>query len=110
METGCANFRQIRHYRRPSASGHSAAVLAVGRLSSGIAELKTQISPEEDPEAIETKYYRMPTAVADDLAKELPMLVSPDTWKSDAQPMASARFGNFGHGIKRWCGPAEPKK
>ena len=47
---------------------------------------KRRIAPEEDPEVVEIKYYRMPTAVADDLAEELPTLVAPLTWKSDAQP------------------------
>ena len=47
---------------------------------------KRRISPEEDPEVVEIKYYRMPTAVAEDLITELPTLVAPITWKSDAQP------------------------
>lgn len=50
---------------------------------------KRRISPEEDPEGVETKYYRIPTEVAVDLAKYLPLLISNTTWKSATTPDAT---------------------
>jgi len=47
---------------------------------------KRRISPDDDPEAIELKYYRMPTAVASDLEKILPELLAVGTWKSLEKP------------------------
>ena len=49
---------------------------------------KRRVSPENDPEAMETKYYRMPTAVAIDLEMLLPSLVASETWKTFDQPAA----------------------
>ncbi|MFO0915043.1 MAG: hypothetical protein U0795_18935 [Pirellulales bacterium] len=49
---------------------------------------KRRISPEEDPEGIETRYFRMPSVVADDLLGLLPTLVATDTWKSADRPQA----------------------
>ncbi len=59
---------------------------------------KRRISPEEDPESFETKYYRMPTAVADDLEKMLPALLFPETWSTLAQPNAKGSIRK----IKSW--------
>jgi hypothetical protein len=41
---------------------------------------KRRISPEVDPEGYETKYYRMSTAIAQDLQVLLPKLVAPESW------------------------------
>jgi hypothetical protein len=41
---------------------------------------KRRISPEIDPEGYETKYYRMPTAVAVDLQVLLPKLIAKESW------------------------------
>jgi len=49
---------------------------------------KRRVSPDEDPEVVELKYYRLPTEVAEDLEKLLPALLSPETWKSEKQPNA----------------------
>lgn len=40
----------------------------------------------EDPNEVLTTYYRMHENVARDLAKLLPQLVEPETWKSEAHP------------------------
>ena len=50
---------------------------------------KRRVSPDEDPEVVEVKYYRMPTKVAEDLEKLLPTLVSPESWKSEQQQNAA---------------------
>lgn len=44
---------------------------------------KRRVRPEEDPKAMLTQYYRMPTNVADDLIQFLPQLLKPDTWQSN---------------------------
>lgn len=50
---------------------------------------KRRITPGQDPEVYETRYYRVPTAVATDLEALLPELVVPESWKgtglADAQ-------------------------
>ncbi len=66
---------------------------------------KRRISPDDDPESIETKYYRMPTAVAIDLEKVLPSLLAPETWKSEQQPSAK---GNIRR-IQSWDQPSSAK-
>jgi predicted nicotinamide N-methyase len=50
---------------------------------------KRRISPEEDPDGIETRYYRMPTEVANDLVTLLPKLVASDTWATPLTPTAA---------------------
>lgn len=86
-ETGVLAFAKsgIIVVRQPAAI-QSAVLGLLDDYRLALRNSKRRISPEEDPEAIETKYYRMPTAVADDLVKELPLLVLPETWKSDTQP------------------------
>jgi len=49
---------------------------------------KRRVSPNEDPEVVTTKYYRMPTEVAEDLEELLPTMLHPDSWKSEKQPTA----------------------
>lgn len=50
---------------------------------------KRRITPEQDPEVYETRYYRVPTEVATDLEALLPELVAQESWKgtglADAQ-------------------------
>lgn len=41
---------------------------------------KRRISPEIDPEGYETKYYRLPTPIADDLQDLLPKLIAKESW------------------------------
>jgi hypothetical protein len=41
---------------------------------------KRRISPEIDPEGYEVKYYRLPTAIAQDLQSLLPELVAKESW------------------------------
>lgn len=47
---------------------------------------KRRISPEEDPEGVETKYYRLPSEVANDLVNCLPMLIPDATWAPNEAP------------------------
>jgi hypothetical protein len=47
---------------------------------SALKNSKRRISPEIDPEGYETKYYRMPTAVAVDLQVLLPKLIARGSW------------------------------
>jgi hypothetical protein len=46
---------------------------------------KRRVRPEEDPQAMLTQYYRMPSNVADDLVRFLPQLLKPNTWQSNNQ-------------------------
>jgi hypothetical protein len=58
----------------------------IGNYRNALQNYKPRISPDEDPEVIETKYYRMPTKVAEDFEKLLPTLLAVDSWRSDKQP------------------------
>jgi hypothetical protein len=49
---------------------------------------KPRQKPEEDPNQIVTVYYRMHANVAEGLAKLLPRLVRPESWKTEDQPEA----------------------
>ena len=66
---------------------------------------KRRISPDDDPESIETKYYRMPTAVAIDLEKVLPRILASETWKSEQQPNAKVNIRR----IQSWDQPSNAK-
>ncbi len=45
--------------------------------------------PEEpDPDEVLTRYYRMEAPMAEDVARWLPLLVEPESWKSDERPEA----------------------
>ncbi|MFO0939420.1 MAG: hypothetical protein U0930_01500 [Pirellulales bacterium] len=46
---------------------------------------KRRVDPETDPNAVITRYYRMPTAVAEQLQQLLPDLVASDSWKAKKQ-------------------------
>jgi hypothetical protein len=47
---------------------------------SALKNSKRRISPEIDPEGYETKYYRLPTPIADDLQDLLPKLIAKESW------------------------------
>jgi hypothetical protein len=49
---------------------------------------KRRITPEQDPEVYETRYYRVPTEVAADLEALLPELVAKESWMSAGNPDA----------------------
>ena len=66
---------------------------------------KRRISPDDDPESIEIKYYRMPTAVAIELEKVLPSLLGSETWKTEQKPNAK---GNIRR-IQSWDQPSNAK-
>jgi hypothetical protein len=55
---------------------------------SALRNSKRRVSPEDDPEVVETKFYRMPTTVAKELAVALPSMLDADTWKNKARPGA----------------------
>lgn len=57
----------------------------IGNYRSALRNSKPRISPEDDPEVVETKYYRLPTEVAEDLEKLLPTLVATDSWRRNSQ-------------------------
>lgn len=46
----------------------------------------------DDPQAIVTTYYRLHANVAEDLARWLPQLVKPESWKSEQQPEAKGEI------------------
>jgi hypothetical protein len=58
----------------------------IGNYRTALRNSKPRVSPEDDPEVIETRFYRMPTEVAEDLAKLLPSLLATDSWRTDKQP------------------------
>ena len=88
-ETGVMNFAKSGiMVVRQSEAIQSAILGLLDDYRLALRNSKRRIAPEEDPEVVEIKYYRMPTAVADDLTDELPTLVAPSTWKSEAQPTA----------------------
>ncbi len=49
---------------------------------SALKNSKRRISPDIDPEGYETKYYRLPTAIAEDLQVVLPELVGKTSWSN----------------------------
>ena len=46
---------------------------------------KRRVRPEDDPNRVVTRYYRMEGRMAEDLEKWLPKLVAPDSWETDAK-------------------------
>ncbi len=68
------------------------------------AKLRAHLTPLAeipfDPAAVETRYYSLLSDTADDLQRELPRLIAPETWRSDAQPDAV--------GVIRHSGDAGP--
>lgn len=55
---------------------------------SALKNSKRRISPEIDPEGYETKFYRLPTPIADDLQILLPKLIARETWMKSQQESA----------------------
>jgi hypothetical protein len=64
---------------------------------------KRRVRPGSDPKAMITQYYRMPSAVADDLEAMLPILLQKESWKSD-NPNASGTIRK----IRSWNQTAQP--
>lgn len=52
------------------------------RYRQALRSSKRRDIPKNDPDAIEIRYYRLPTEVADDLLKTLPELLAKDTWQT----------------------------
>lgn len=71
---------------------------------------KRRLSPEDDPEAVVTSYYRMPTAVAEDLEKLLPTLIEVDTWRSPDQPNAVGTIRRIRSWDERLRGTADDQQ
>jgi hypothetical protein len=61
---------------------------------SALKNSKRRMSAEIDPEGYETKYYRLPTVVADDLLTLLPTLIEQDTWNQN-DPAAEGAKGTI---------------
>jgi hypothetical protein len=55
---------------------------------------KRRMSAESDPEGYETKYYRLPTPVAQDLQVLLPKLVAKESW-GDHDPAVEGNVGTI---------------
>ena len=64
---------------------------------------KRRVRTDSDPKAMITRYYRMPSVVADDLDSMLPELIEKDSWKS-ANPSAGGTILK----IKSWSGAPVP--
>lgn len=47
---------------------------------------KVRKRDDVDPNEVITRYYKMPTVIANDLEKLISILVAPETWKTPAQP------------------------
>lgn len=60
----------------------------IGNYRTALRNSKPRISPEDDPEVVEKRYYRMPTEVAEDFGKLLPSLLATDSWRNDKHPEA----------------------
>lgn len=56
---------------------------------------------QESAKVVETRYYRMPRVVADDLEAMLPELVRPETWKTGTRPDAQGSIRK----ISSWAEP-----
>ncbi|MCA9173473.1 MAG: hypothetical protein KDB14_03220 [Planctomycetales bacterium] len=61
---------------------------------------KPRVRPESDPKAVITRYYRMPTDVAADLAIALPELLKPETWRNPQQPDAPGAIRKLNAGVQ----------
>jgi hypothetical protein len=61
---------------------------------------KRRVRPDLDPKAMITRYYRMPSAVADDLEAMLPALLEQGSWKAESNPNATGTIRK----IKSWSG------
>ncbi|MBM3963758.1 MAG: hypothetical protein FJ308_01640 [Planctomycetes bacterium] len=61
---------------------------------SALKNSKRRISPESDPEGYETKYYRLPTPVAQDLQVLLPKLIAKNSW-NDQDPSIEGALGTI---------------
>lgn len=66
---------------------------------------KRRVDPQTDPKAVITRYYRMPTVVAEQLQELLPDLVAPDSWKVKKQDAPGKIMI-----IKSWREDLEPSK
>lgn len=61
---------------------------------SALKNSKRRIAPESDPEGYETKYYRLPTPVAQDLQVLLPKLIAKESW-TDHDPAIEGAVGTI---------------
>lgn len=84
--------------------GQDAILELLERYRIALRNSKRRISPEEDPEAVVTRYYRLPSDVAEDLEKQLPTLIHPDSWKSAERPQAIGTIRR----LRSWSRPAAP--
>lgn len=59
---------------------------------------KRRERPGEGPDAIITRYYRLQTRIADDLARALPTLIKPESWKNQDRPDAQGTVRQLASG------------
>jgi hypothetical protein len=67
-------------------AGHEQLLSLLERYRTALRVSKPRAEDKPDPNELLTKYYRMPSEVALGLSRALPLLVSPESWKSDDQP------------------------
>ncbi len=70
---------------------------------SALRDSKRRVDPETDPKAVITRYYRMPTDVAEQLKELLPDLIEPESWKVKKQDAIGTILM-----IKSWREDLEP--
>jgi hypothetical protein len=72
-----------------SEAGHEEVVQLLENYRTALRASKPRPRKLDDPKEILTLYYRLPTAIAEDLQRQLPILVKPETWKTETQPDAA---------------------
>jgi hypothetical protein len=67
-------------------AGHEELLALLERYRAALRVSKPRAEDKPDPKEVLTRYYRMPTTIAEGLARALPRLVAPESWKSAEQP------------------------
>lgn len=71
-----------------SEENHHAILQLLENYRLALRSSKPRQQTKLDPTEVLTRYYRMPTAVADDLRTHLPELLSPESWRGPEHPEA----------------------
>ncbi len=67
-------------------AGHEELLALLERYRAALRISKPREEDKPDPQEVLTRYYRMPSPIAEGLARALPKLVAPESWKSAEQP------------------------
>lgn len=67
-------------------SGHEELLALLQRYRAALRVSKPREEDKPDLQEVLTKYYRMPSQIAQGLARALPELVAPTSWKTDDRP------------------------